>query len=65
MGKRVIWSPTALRQLEEARSDVLETSKSIKSANRLARDNFESTDGLFDQPEMYPLDRNKAENDTR
>jgi plasmid stabilization system protein ParE len=63
MGKRIVWSPTALKQLEEARNDVFETSKSIRSSNRLARDIFESTDILADQPEMYPLDKNKMEND--
>jgi plasmid stabilization system protein ParE len=50
MGKRIVWSPTALKQLEEARNDVFETSKSIRSSNRLARDIFESTDILADQP---------------
>jgi plasmid stabilization system protein ParE len=63
MGKRIIWSPTALKQLKAARNDVFVTSKSIRSANRLARDIFESTDILGDHPEMYPLDNNKMEND--
>lgn len=63
MGKRVIWSPEALVQLTDARKTILDISKSLKSANRLAREIFESTDILADQPEMYPLDKNKSEND--
>jgi plasmid stabilization system protein ParE len=59
----VIWSPEALVQLTDARKTILDISKSLKSANRLAREIFESTDILADQPEMYPLDKNKSEND--
>lgn len=63
MGKRVIWSPDALEQLTDARKTILDVSKSLKSANRLAREIFESTDILADQSEIYPLDKNKADND--
>lgn len=63
MGKRVVWSPDALAELTDARKTILNVSKSLKSANRLAREIFESTDILPDQPEMYPLDNNKANND--
>lgn len=63
MGKRVIWSPEALEQLTDARKTILDISKSLKSANRLAREIFESTDILADQPEIYPLDKNKYSND--
>ncbi|MEA1786487.1 type II toxin-antitoxin system RelE/ParE family toxin [Arenibacter sp. GZD96] len=54
MGKGVVWSPEALEQLTDARKAILNVSKSLKSANRLAREIFESTDILADQPEMYP-----------
>ncbi|AZQ60446.1 type II toxin-antitoxin system RelE/ParE family toxin [Maribacter sp. MJ134] len=63
MGKRVIWSPDALGELTEARKTVLNVSKSLKSANRLVREIFESTDILADQSEIYPLDKNKNDND--
>lgn len=63
MGKRIVWSPDALTQLKEARKAILEISKSLSSANRLARELLESTDILANQPEIYPLDKNKAYND--
>ncbi len=63
MGKRIIWSPEALAQLTDARKTILDISKSVISANRLAREIFESTDILADQPELYPLDKNKNNND--
>lgn len=63
MGKRIVWSPDALAQLTDARKTILTVSKSLKTANRLAREIFESTEILADQPEMYPLDKNKVNND--
>lgn len=63
MGKRIVWSPDALAQLTDARKTILGVSKSVKTANRLAREIFESTNLLAEQPEMYPLDKNKKNND--
>lgn len=49
--------------MTDARKTILDISKSVASANRLAREIFESTDILAYQPEMYPLDKNRIGND--
>lgn len=63
MGKKIIWSPTSLRQLEEVHEDILEISKSLSIADQLVNDILESVEILSLQPEIYTLDNNKMNND--
>ena len=63
MGKKIIWSPTSLRQLEEVHEDILEVSKSLNIADRVVNDIMDSADVLSTQPEIYTLDENKLNND--
>ncbi len=63
MGKKIIWSPTSLKQLEEVHTDIFEVSKSLNIANRVIDDIMSSADILSSQPEIYTLDENKLNND--
>ena len=63
MGKKIIWSPISLRQLEEVHEDIFEVSKSLNSADRIINDIMDSIDILGSQPEIYTLDENKLNND--
>lgn len=63
MGKKIIWSPTSLEHLEEIHQDILETSKSLKIADRVVNDIMASTAVLSTQSEIYTLDENKKSND--
>lgn len=63
MGKKIIWSPTSLRQLEEIHIDIFDVSKSLSMANRVINDIMSSADILSSQPEIYTLDENKLNND--
>lgn len=63
MGKKIIWSPTSLRQLEEVHEDVFDVSKSLNTADRVVNDIMDSADVLNAQPEIYTLDENKLNND--
>ena len=63
MGKEVIWSPSALLQLEEIHTDILDVSKSLTSADNVVNDIMDSTDVLSKQSEIYTLDENKLPND--
>lgn len=63
MGKKIIWSPTSLRQLEEIHEDILEVSKSLNIADSVVNDIMDSADILSLQPEIYTLDENKPNND--
>ena len=63
MGKKIIWSPTSLRKLEEVHQDILEASKSLNIADRVIDDILDSADILSTQPEIYTLDQNKLNND--
>lgn len=62
MGKEVIWSPKALVQLESIHSDFFDRSKSLQIADKLINDIFDSSNILSSQPEMYPLDKYKTNN---
>ena len=63
MGKKIIWSPSSLGQLEQVFDDILESSKSLNIANRVVNDILKSVDILSNQPEIYTLDKNKLNND--
>ncbi|TGV01080.1 type II toxin-antitoxin system RelE/ParE family toxin [Flavivirga rizhaonensis] len=63
MGKKIVWSPTSLRQLEEVHTDIFEVSKSLNIADRVIGDILSSADVLSSQPEIYTLDENKLNND--
>ena len=63
MGKEVIWSPSALLQLEGVHTDIFEVSISLKSADMVIDDIMESSSVLSNQPEIYTLDENKMPND--
>lgn len=63
MGKKIIWSPSSLRQLEIIHQDILQLSKSLKIADGFIDDIIKSTDILISQPDIYTLDNNKINND--
>ena len=63
MGKKIVWSPTSLRHLEEVHSDIFETSKSLTAADRVVNDITSSVSVLSEHPEIYTLDENKIIND--
>ena len=63
MGKKIVWSPISLRQLEEVHKDILEVSKSLNIPDRVIDDIINSVDVLSSQPEIYTLDENKMNND--
>ncbi|SHF76556.1 Plasmid stabilization system protein ParE [Salegentibacter echinorum] len=63
MGKKIIWSPSSLRQLEIIHQDILQLSKSLKIADGFIDDIIKSTDILISQPDIYTLDDNKIKND--
>lgn len=63
MGKKIIWSPTSLRQLEEIHEDIFEVSKSLNIPDRVIDDIMDSANVLSSQPEIYTLDENKLNND--
>ena len=63
MGKKIVWSPTSLGQLEEIHKDIFEVSKSLNIADRVIEDIMNSADILSSQPEIYTLDENKLNND--
>jgi len=63
MGKKIVWSPTSLRQLEEVHEDIFEVSKSLNIPDRVIDDIMSSADVLSLQPEIYTLDENKLNND--
>ncbi|NQX86518.1 MAG: hypothetical protein HRT67_11555 [Flavobacteriaceae bacterium] len=46
MGKKIIWSPISLRQLEEVHEAILEVSKSLNIADRVVNDIMDSADVL-------------------
>ena len=62
MGKKIVWSPTSLRQLEEVHADIFEASKSLNIADKVIGDILSSADVLSSQPEIYTLDENKLNN---
>ncbi len=62
MGKIVIWSRQALRQTEQVHKHILKETLSLKTADKVINTLFDSSEVLENQPELYPLDRFKIEN---
>ena len=63
MGKEIIWSATSLSQLEDIHTDILQTSKSLFSADKVVNHILNSVGILSTQPEIYTLDEYKKDND--
>ena len=63
MGTKVIWSKTALDQLEDIHFYIFFESKSLTIADKVVNTIFDSTDILKTQPEIYKLDKQKVNND--
>ncbi len=63
MGKKIIWSQDAIRQLEKIHFYILFESKSIQIADKVVETIFESTDILKTQPEIFKVDKQKINND--
>ncbi len=63
MGKIVIWSKPALKQVEQIHKRLFEESKSLRVADDIIQKIFDSTDILENHPELYGLDRFKLNND--
>lgn len=63
MGKKIIWSKDALRQLEDIHFYILFESKSILIADKVVETIFESTEILKTQSGIFKLDKQKANND--
>ena len=63
MGKKIIWSFDALKQLEDIHFYILFESKSIHIADKVVTKIFESTEILKTKPEIYKLDSKKNNND--
>ncbi|MGG7034744.1 MAG: type II toxin-antitoxin system RelE/ParE family toxin [Flavobacterium sp.] len=63
MGKKIIWTRTALGQLEDIHYYILFESKSIQIADKVTNTIFESTQILETKPEIYKLDKQKINND--
>ncbi|QLC65367.1 type II toxin-antitoxin system RelE/ParE family toxin [Flavobacterium sp. LPB0248] len=63
MGKKIIWTNSALSQLEDIHFYIFFESKSITIADKVVNTIFESTEILKIQPEIYKLDKQKAKND--
>lgn len=63
MGKKIIWSPIAINQLEEVHSDIFEISKSLNTADKVVSDILNSVSILSTQSEIYGIDMNKINND--
>ena len=63
MESKIIWSIDALKQLEDIHFYILFESKSITIADKVIDKIFESTAVLKINPEIYKLDKLKANND--
>ncbi len=63
MGKKIIWSSTALKQLEDIHFYILFESKSIQIADKVVEKIFDSTAILKTQSEVYEIDKQKRPKD--
>lgn len=63
MGKKIIWSSSALNQLEDIHFYIFFESKSIAIADKVVNTIFDSTEILKTQPEIYKHDTQKTNND--
>jgi plasmid stabilization system protein ParE len=62
MGKKVIWTRTALNQLFDIHEYIYNNTKSLRIANRVILQIQDSSKILSKNPEMYPLDIYKSNN---
>lgn len=62
MGKIVVWSKLALKQVETIHKQLLFDSKSLNVADKVINKLFVSSDILENHPEIYALDRFKINN---
>lgn len=63
MGKKIIWTKTALDQLEDIHFYIFFESKSITIADKVVNTVFDSTEILKTQSEIYKIDKQKTNND--
>ena len=63
MGSAIIWTTTALHQLDEIYTHILNDSGSVRMADNVVTTLYESTDILKTYPEIYSLDAMKTDND--
>lgn len=50
MGKKIVWSPTSLRQLEDIHKDIFEVSKSLNIADSVI-DDFMTSANILSYPQ--------------
>lgn len=62
MGKIIIWSKFAIKHTEDIHKYILENSKSLRIADSLVDKILTSSETLSNQPELYPLDKLKQQN---
>lgn len=62
MGKTIIWTNQADRELNEAFLDLLEQSESIETTIKIITEVYESASILATNPEIYKLDAFKENN---
>lgn len=63
MGKKIIWTKTALEQLEDIHFYIFFESKSLRIADKVVNTVFDSTEILKTSSEIYNLDKQKKNND--
>lgn len=63
MGKKIIWSGSALEQLEDIHFYIFFETKSLRIADKVIDTIFQSTEILKNQPEIYAVDKQKTNND--
>lgn len=57
MGKKIIWTKTALEHLEDIHFYIFFESKSLRIADKVINTIFDSTEILKNSPEIYKLDK--------
>ncbi|WP_125719455.1 type II toxin-antitoxin system RelE/ParE family toxin [Flavobacterium ustbae] len=62
MGKKIVWTKTALEQLEDIHFYIFFESKSLRIADKVVNTIFDSTEILKTSPEIYKLDKQKTDN---
>ena len=56
MGAKIIWTKTAIEQLEDIHFYIFFESKSLRIADKVVDTIFDSTEILKTKPEIYKLD---------
>jgi len=62
MGKVIIWSKLALKQVESIHEYILEESSSFTTADKVIHKILTSSQALSEQPEIHPPDKLKLNN---